>query len=93
VPQFILWPPPLVFVSATIIWTLLEYVHYQSNAEDSYQKRVLGGAVIVGLLPFIGCTSNALGVLVCTMPWIIHSGLVISDFLHTSGIIDQPQRL
>jgi hypothetical protein len=80
-------------VSATIIWTLLEYVHYQSNAGDNYQKRILGGVIVVGQLLCIGRTSNALGVLVCTMPWIIHSGLVISDLLHNTGIIDRPQQL
>ena len=47
-----------------------------------YQKQILGGAIVVGLLPCIGCTSNALGVLVCTTPWIIHAGLLFSDLLH-----------
>jgi hypothetical protein len=78
-----LWPSPLVFFSASLIWTLLEYIHYQSNAEDDYQKLVLGGAVVFGLLPFFGCDSKALGVLICTMPWSLHFGLVISDLLHS----------
>jgi hypothetical protein len=78
-----LWPSPLVFFSASVIWTLLEYAHYQSNAEDDYQKLALGGAVIVGMLPFFGCTSNALGVLISTEPWSIHFGLVISNLLHS----------
>jgi len=81
-PQCLLRPSPLAFFCASILWTVLEYIHYHSNAEDEFQRKILVGAVVVGLLLCVGCAWNALGVLIQTMPWIIHSGLIISDLLH-----------
>jgi hypothetical protein len=81
-PQFLLRPSPLVFFLASVVWAVLEYIHYQSNAEDKFQKMILGATIILGLLPCIGYASSALGTLVYTMPWIVHAGLVFSDLLH-----------
>jgi hypothetical protein len=75
-------PSPLAFFSASFIWAFLEYIHYHSNVEDKFQKKIMVGAVVVGLLLCVGCTWNALGVLIQTMPWIIHAGLLVSDILH-----------
>jgi uncharacterized membrane protein len=69
-------------VAACLTWTVLEWSLWESNADDKYQLPILGVATCLGLLPAIGCLSNVVGVMFCTMPWAMHLGLVVSELLH-----------
>jgi hypothetical protein len=81
-PSYIAEPSAGLMVAACLTWTVLEWSLYESNAEDRYQLPILGLATCLGLLPAIGCLSNVLGIMFCTMPWAMHLGLVVSEVLH-----------
>lgn len=80
--QFLLKPSPFTFFSASIVWTVLEYVRYQSRANDRFQGAIVASAAVLGLLPSIGSAVDFLGALFCVMPWAVHTALVVSDVLH-----------
>jgi hypothetical protein len=88
-PEFMSHPSPYVFFAASMTWTFLEWAHYRSNLEHEYQSAILGIAIILGLLPAIGCTANTAAVLFCTLPWAIDLGILVSDILHNAAPRDR----
>jgi hypothetical protein len=82
-PEFVLHPSPYVFIAASMAWTFLEWAQYRSNLEHRYQLAILGLAIVLGLLPAVGCTANMIPLLFCTLPWAIDLGLLVSDILHS----------
>lgn len=81
-PEAILNPSLVAFVAACLLWTVLEWAHYQSNTNDRYQKHILISFVALSVSPSILCGASWLGTVVNTVPWAVHFGLVISDVIH-----------
>lgn len=82
VPGFVMEPSAPLFFVASMTWTFLEWAHYQSNVEDKYQMAILGVVSIIAFLPALGCAKDMLMVALCTVPWVMHWGLLVSDVLH-----------
>lgn len=83
-PRILSDPSPLVFLVASLIWTVLEWAHYQSKANDRYQMHILGSATVLGMFPVFATGASVLGTVVSTVPWAIHLALVGSDVLHSA---------
>ena len=88
VPGCVMEPSAPLFLVASMTWAFLEWAHYQSNVEDRYQMAILGVISMIGFLPALGCAENMLAVAVCTVPWAMHFGLLISHVLHRVSRVD-----
>lgn len=81
-PDFVLEPSAPLFFAASMTWAFLEWAHYQSNVSDQYQGAILGIASTFGFLAAIGRGKDMLTMLFCTMPWVMHLSLLVSDVFH-----------
>jgi hypothetical protein len=90
-PRFVSEPSAPVFLVASMTWAFLEWAHYQSNVNNRYQIAIFGVASIVGILPALGCATDMLTVLLCTLPLAIHVGLLASDVLHRARQDPRPR--
>jgi len=90
-PVIVSEPSESVFIVASMTWAFLEWAHYQSNMNDRYQTAILGVASIIGFLPALGCATDMLTVLFCTLPLAMHVGLLASDVLHRVKCANGPR--